>query len=84
MKPQLKRLFFCNISFESKHADKIKNLACSVIRGSQPFGFRVPPNGKLSVNLTFCVPPSVTRVPPGVRVPQVENRCFRLCNFGLG
>jgi hypothetical protein len=26
-------------------------------RGSQPLGIGVPPNGKISVNLTFCVIP---------------------------
>ncbi len=40
-------------------------------RGSQPFGFRIPPNRKLLVNLTFCVPPRVARV------PKVENRWTR-------
>ncbi len=32
---------------------------------------------KLSVNWTFFVPPQATHVPPGVRVPQVENCWFK-------
>ena len=42
--------------------------------GSQPLIIRIPPNRHLSVNVTFCIPPRAPHLPPGVRIPQAENR----------
>jgi hypothetical protein len=38
----------------------------------------VPQNQPLSAILTFVVPPQAVRVPPGVRIPKVENCWFIL------
>ncbi len=51
---------------------------------SELYALRVPPNQMfypkgllLSIFLNFAYPLCPSRVPLGVRVPQVENRCFR-------
>ncbi len=67
--------FGCEQSLNFDRADCPFDFESIIVydRGSQPLGIGVPPNGKVSVNLTFCVTPWDACVPPGVPIPHDEN-----------
>jgi hypothetical protein len=69
----MKLMFLRNILIERnvEFFSTFKSITAVVL---SPLIIRIPPNRHLSVNVTFCIPPRAPHSPPGVRIPQAENR----------